>query len=109
MPNPVEATLAAYGSCTLIDVIECCRNTGALAGATCHMSSKRMVESPRTFQAVHMKFVVEAMDERITEAMVAQTVAQSRAKDSSMSGMITASGCEYTFEVQVKQVDQKQS
>lgn len=49
-PNCVEATLAAYGSCALIDVVDHFNETGALASARCEVTSERHCTKPRTLK-----------------------------------------------------------
>ena len=98
-PSPMEMLLHAHAACSFIDVIGGLKERMEKVNrAWIEIEGTRREESPRTFQSVHMKYVI---DGNVPRELVNRIIEYSHEKLCSVGIMLTGYGMKLTWELEI--------
>lgn len=99
--SPMEQVLMALGGCSTVDVVEILRKKRQpFTSVGVELDADRRKEPPRVFTAIRMEFTVRGVG--VSTDAVKQAVTLSMEKYCSVGGMLRASGCDITWDIQTE-------
>lgn len=99
--TPMVVMLEAMGACSLMDVISILRKKRkTITSLEVNISGERREEHPKIFTNAHLKYSLTSPDATFSDLQ--RSVELSQEKYCGASAMFKLSGCEVTYEVEVK-------
>ena len=98
-PSPMEMVLHGHAACSLIDVIDGLKHRKKnLEFIKVEIEAIRADESPKVFTSVRMRYIVKG---EVPEELVRRLIESSHLKHSSVGIMITRSGTELVWSLEM--------
>ena len=99
-PSPMEMVLHGHAACSLIDVIDGLKHRKEnLEFIKVEIEADRAEESPKVFTSVRMRYIVKG---DVPEELVRRLIESSHEKHCSVGIMITRSGAELVWSLEMK-------
>ena len=99
-PSPMEMVLHGHAACSLIDVIDGLKHRrGDVEFIKVEIEADRAVDSPKVFTSVKMRYVVKG---DVPETLVRRLIDSSHEKHCSVGIMITRSGANLEWTLEMK-------
>ena len=101
-PSPMEMLLHAHAACSFVDVIGGLKERMEdVDEAWIEIDGTRRDESPRTFESVHMKYVING---NVPKKLVNRIIEYSHQKLCSVGIMLTGYGMKLTWELEINKI-----